>query len=310
VTTIEARSTPAGGTIRPGSVAAWRLATRPPTLTAAIAPVLVGTGAAIAASSFRVLPALAALFGALCLQIGANLANDVFDHERGADTAERMGPPRAAQSGLLTPLQLRAGMAASFGLATLAGVYLVYAAGWPVVIVGVASIVAAIIYTGGPWPTGYHALGDLFTFAFFGVVAVTGTYYVQAQELSGAAWFAALPMGCTVTAILVVNNLRDIPTDRATGKITLGVVMGERATRVWYVFLVAAAFVLALAMWPLGLASAWVAVALLALIPAWPLVRSVATGTKGRALNPTLKATARFDLAFAALFALGLALSR
>ena len=310
MTAAEAPASQPRAAIRPGSFGAWRLAARPPTLTAAVAPVLVGTGAAIAASSFRALPAIAALIGALCLQVGANLANDVFDHERGADTAERMGPPRAAQTGLLTPAQLRAGMAASFGLATLAGICLVLAAGWLVVAVGVASIIAAIVYTGGPWPTGYHALGDLFTFVFFGIVAVTGTYYVQAQELSGAAWFAALPMGCTVTAILVINNLRDIPTDRATGKTTLGVVMGERATRAWYVFLVAAAFVLALAMWPLGLASAWVLLALLALPMAWPLVRSVAGGTTGRALNPTLKATARFDLVFAVFFALGLALSR
>jgi len=310
MTAAEAPSPPARPAIRPGSLGAWRLATRPPTLTAAIAPVLAGTGAAIAADSFRVLPALAALFGAVCLQVGANLANDVFDHERGADTADRLGPPRAAQTGLLTPGQLRAGMAAMFALATVAGVYLVFAAGWPVVVVGVSSIVAAVIYTGGPWPTGYHALGDLFTFVFFGVVAVTGTYYVQANELSGAAWFAALPMGCTVTAILVINNLRDIPTDRATGKTTLGVLIGERATRGWYVFLLAAAFVLALAMWPLGLASVWVALALLALPVAWPLARTVTNGTTGRALNPTLKATARFDLVFAALFALGLALSR
>lgn len=310
MTPAEAPLKPMSPAAQPGSAAAWKLAARPATLSAAVAPVLVGSGAAISSGGFRLLPALAALAGALLLQVGANLANDVFDHERGADTAERMGPPRAAQNGLLTPQQLRIGMAAAFGLATLAGIYLVYAAGWPVVVAGVASIVAAVVYTGGPWPTGYHALGDLFTFVFFGVVAVTGSYFVQTREVSALALVAALPMGCTVTAILVVNNLRDIPTNRATGKKTLGVVMGERATRWWFVSLVWAAFVLAAILWPLGLGSAWVLLAGLSLPLAWMVVRPVVAGTSGRALNPVLKATARFDLVFGALFAIGLALSR
>jgi len=306
VTSVPAPGRPA---IRPGSVAAWKLATRPPTLTAAIAPVLVGSGAAIGDGSFRALPALAALAGAICLQIGANLANDLFDYERGADTADRMGPPRAAQMGLLTPSQLRTGMVMVFALATLAGLYLAFAAGWPVVIVGVASILAAVAYTGGPWPTGYHALGDLFTFVFFGVVAVTGTYYVQARELTAVAWFASLPAGCTVTAILVVNNLRDIPTDRATGKKTLGVVMGDRLTRWWYLALLFGAVVLAALAWPAGIASPWVLLVLLSLPLAIPLARTVRSGTAGRALNPTLKATARFHLVLCMLFGIGLALS-
>ncbi|MGE5596010.1 MAG: 1,4-dihydroxy-2-naphthoate octaprenyltransferase, partial [Hyphomicrobiales bacterium] len=189
---------------------AWKLAVRLPTLPAAMAPVAVGTGAALGDSEFRLLPAVAALVGALALQVGANFANDVFDFRRGADTAERLGPPRVTQLGLLTQREVFAGMWAAFGVAFLAGIYLVAVGGWPIVAVGLASIVAAIIYTGGPWPIGYHALGDLFTFVFFGLAAVAGTYYVQAGEVSGVAWLAALPMGCTVTMILVVNNLRDI----------------------------------------------------------------------------------------------------
>ena len=295
--------------IRPGSLDAWKLAIRPPTLTAAVAPVVVGTGLAIGKDVFAAGPALAALIGAICLQIGANLANDLFDFERGADTHARLGPPRAAQMGLLSARELRLGTAVVFGIAMLAGLYLVYEAGWPIVAVGLASIAGALIYTGGPWPAGYHALGDLMTFVFFGVLAVVGTYYVQAGELSGGALWASLPMGCTVTAILVVNNLRDIPTDRETGKVTLGVVMGDRATRWWYTLQMAAPFVLAAAAWPFGFAGPWVLVSLGASPVAFKLVRGVLDGASGRGLNPFLKATARFDLLFGVLFALGLALS-
>ncbi|MBI2764743.1 MAG: 1,4-dihydroxy-2-naphthoate polyprenyltransferase [Chloroflexi bacterium] len=288
--------------------AAWRLAVRVPTLPAAMAAVAVGTGAAIGRDAFELLPALAALFGALCLQIGANFANDVFDFRRGADTPNRLGPPRVTQLGMLSQREVFAGMWLAFGLAFAVGIYLVYVGGWPIVAVGLASILAAIVYTGGPWPIGYHALGDLFTFVFFGLAAVAGTYYVQAGATARLAWVAAVPMGCTVTAILVVNNLRDIPTDRLAGKTTLGVIMGERGTRAWYVFLLAAAYAAAIGSWAFG-ASPWV---LLVLASAWWArvpVRAVTTGARGPALNPILRATARFHLVFGLLFALGLALS-
>lgn len=301
--------TAAAPAIRPGSIDAWKLAARPATLTAAVAPVVVGTGLAIGRDEFAAGPAIAALAGALCLQVGANLANDLFDYQRGADTHERLGPPRAALMGLLSPTQLRIGTIVVFAVATLAGLYLAFAAGWPIVAVGVASIIGALIYTGGPWPAGYHALGDLMTFVYFGVLAVTGTYYVQAGDVPGAAIWASLPMGCTVTAILVINNLRDIPTDRTTGKKTLGVVMGDRATRWWYTAQMAAPFVLAVAAWPLGFAGPWTVLSLAATPMAFKLVRGVLDGTSGRGLNPFLKATARFDLVFALLFGLGLALS-
>ncbi len=298
----------AAAAVRPGSFDAWKLAIRPPTLTAAVAPVVVGTGLAIGKGAFAAGPAIAALVGAVCLQIGANLANDLFDFQRGADTHERLGPPRAAQMGLLGPRDLRLGTAVVFAIAMLAGIYLVYVAGWPIVAVGLASIAGALIYTGGPWPAGYHALGDLMTFVYFGVLAVAGAYYVQAGELPAAAIWASLPMGCTVTAILVVNNLRDIPTDRESGKMTLGVVMGDRATRWWYTLQMLAPFALAVAAWPLGFAGPWVLVSLAASPMAFKLVRGVLDGASGRGLNPFLKATARFDLLFGALFALGLAL--
>ncbi|MEP7215064.1 MAG: 1,4-dihydroxy-2-naphthoate polyprenyltransferase [Anaerolineaceae bacterium] len=292
----------------PGKRGAWKLAVRLPTLTAAVSPVLVGSGVAIHQHVFHLPAALAALLGAICLQIGANFANDVFDFKRGTDTADRLGPPRASQMGLLSTKEMLAGMWLAFALAAGAGVFLVWTAGWPLVAVGVASILAAIAYTGGPWPTGYHALGDLFTFVFFGPVAVAGTYFVQAGDISKLAWLASIPIGCTVTMILVVNNLRDIPTDRQTGKRTLGVVLGDRWTRRWFVLLAAVAGAIPLltaviegAPWgvlALPIAAWWF----------WPPMKAVLTGAEGRALNPVLKATARFNLVFGLAWAVTLAI--
>ncbi len=293
----------------PGKVAAWRAAARPPTLSAAVAPVLVGSGVAIADDVFDVGPAAGALFGAIFLQIGANFANDVFDFHKGADTSERLGPPRAVQQGLLTPREMLVGMWIAFAAAMVCGIYLVAIAGWSIVAVGLSSIVAAIIYTGGPWPIGYHALGDVFTFVFFGVVAVTGTYYVQADSLSGLAWGASVPLGCTVTAILVVNNLRDIDTDRAARKTTLAVVVGRVATRLWYAMLIVVAFTVAVGTWLLGSADPWVLLVFASVPVAIPTLRAMVLDVRGRPLNRFLGLTARFHLAFGFTFAVGLALS-
>ncbi|WP_322817489.1 1,4-dihydroxy-2-naphthoate polyprenyltransferase [Tepidiforma sp.] len=300
----------AAAAARPSRLQAWRLAARPATLTAAAAPVAVGTAVAIRDDAFALLPALAALFGAFCLQVGANFANDVFDHERGADTPDRLGPPRASQLGLLSPRELKLGMAAAFGLAMVAGVYLAWVGGWPVLAVGLASIAAAIVYTGGPWPIGYHALGDLFTFVFFGLVAVMGTYYVQAGAVTWGAFAAAVPVGATVTMILVVNNLRDIPTDRRTGKVTLGVVLGERGTRWWFALLLAVALAVPAGATVRGDVPLGAAAALAAGVLAWPLLREVMGETSGRALNPVLRATARFALWHALLWSAAIVASR
>lgn len=300
----------AAAAARPGRLQAWRLAARPATLTAAAAPVAVGTAVAIRDDAFALLPALAALFGAFCLQIGANFANDVFDHERGADTPDRLGPPRASQLGLLSPRELKLGMAVAFGLAMVAGFYLAWVGGWPVVAVGLASIAAAIVYTGGPWPIGYHALGDLFTFVFFGLVAVMGTYYVQAGTITWGAFAAAVPVGATVTMILVVNNLRDIPTDWRTGKVTLGVVLGERGTRWWFALLLAVALGVPAGATVRGGVPLGAAAALAAGVLAWPLLREVMGETSGRALNPVLRRTARFALWHALLWSAAIVASR
>ena len=208
----------------------WLLAARPATLPAAVVPVLVGTAAALHGGvQLQVGPFVAALVAALLIQIGTNFANDVFDFRKGADTAERLGPPRVTQSGMVPPEQVLIATFVTFGLAALVGVYLVLVGGWPILVVGVLSILAGLAYTGGPWPIGYHSLGDLFVFIFFGVVAVVGSAYLQTLSITPLAVWASFPVGLLVTAILVVNNLRDIDTDRQVGKKTLAVRLGRRA---------------------------------------------------------------------------------
>src|SRR5256886_7573433 len=187
----------------PGRARAWLMAARPATLPAAVAPVLVGTSVAVQARHFRALPFLAALVAAVLIQIGTNFANDLFDCHKGADTAERLGPVRVTESGLISPRAVAYATALTFGAAVLVGLYLVVVGGLPILLIGLASIAAAILYTGGPWPLGYHGLGDVFVFIFFGLIAVTGTYYVQAGAVGGVAVAAAVPAGLLVTAIPV-----------------------------------------------------------------------------------------------------------
>jgi 1,4-dihydroxy-2-naphthoate polyprenyltransferase len=280
------------------------MAIRPATLTAAAAPVLVGTAVAHAAGGFRAGPALAALTGAFLLQIGANLANDVFDYEKGADTADRLGPTRVVQSGLLSPAAVRAGMAVTFTLAVAVGIYLAWVAGPIIVVIGLLSIAAAIAYTGGPYPLAYNGLGDIAVLIFFGFVAVAGTAFVQAGHVPGLAWWAALPVGALTTAILVVNNIRDIETDAATGKRTLAVRLGRPGAVAEYALLLAVAYVVPPILVVTERLTAWALLPLVTLPVAVNLFRRVRDG-RGRALNPALGGTARLLFLFGALFALG-----
>jgi 1,4-dihydroxy-2-naphthoate octaprenyltransferase len=282
----------------------WLLAARPKTLPAAAAPVIVGTAVAVGESVFRLGPALAALLGALLIQIGTNFANDVFDFKKGADTTERLGPLRVTQAGLLSPGQVLTGMWLTFGLATLIGLYLVIIGGWPIVVIGLLSIASGIAYTGGPFPLGYNGLGDLFVFIFFGLVAVCGTYYVQAGAVSAAALWAALPIGLLATAILVVNNLRDIETDRAAGKKTLAVRLGRQGTQVEYFLLVGLAYLVPLLMGLSGVADFWVLLTWLS-IPLLKPLSQLILGQKGRPLNQALAGTARLELIYSFLFSIG-----
>ena len=287
----------------------WLQAARPKTLPAAAAPVLVGAGAAIAAHHFTPGPVLAALLGALLFQIGANLANDVFDHRRGADTAERLGPTRVTQAGLLAPEEVFGGMWLVFALSLPIGVYLAYVGGWPVIVVGVTAILAAIAYTGGPFPLGYNGLGDLFVFLYFGLAAVCGTCYVTAGHVTPAAWLAAVPIGFLATAILVVNNLRDIRTDKAAGKRTLAVRLGRAGTITEYRLLIALAYIAPVARFAVHVSSFWVLLSWLSLPLAAKLLKQIHT-LEGRPLNQVLAHTARLELVYGALMAIGLVLSR
>jgi 1,4-dihydroxy-2-naphthoate octaprenyltransferase len=285
---------------------AWWLAIRPATLTASAAPVLVGTGAAWADGAFAPGPALAALLGAFLLQIGANFANDVFDFERGADNADRLGPQRATHQGWVTAAQMKRAMWLAFAGAMAIGLYLTYVAGWPVLALGLLSIAAAYLYTGGPKPYGYLGLGDLAVFVFFGFGAVAGTYFVQAHAVSKLALYASVPIGALATAILVVNNLRDIETDARAGKNTLAVRLGDGATRTYYLLLLSIAFLVPPYLWWRGLAGPWAMLPWLSLPLALRLAGRM-RHERGLALNGCLVGTARLEVVFGLLFALGLA---
>ena len=285
----------------------WMLAARPKTLPAAASGVVAGTALTLRDGHFRLGPALAALLVALLLQIGSNLANDVYDYERGADAGERHGPTRVTQAQLLTPDQVKVGMWAVFGLSALLGLYLAFVAGWVVILIGLAAIFSAIAYTGGPFPLGYYGLGDLFVFIFFGVAAVAGTYFVQVGSVSAQAWWMSLPIGWLIVDILVVNNLRDINADRAAGKHTLAVRFGEAGARIQFVVLLVAAYfllpVLALMnILPWTSLLAWLSIPLGWRI--WQIVRKQA----GPPLNAALAGTGQTTLVYSLLFLVGMLL--
>lgn len=286
----------------------WLLAARPKTLPAAAATAITGSAAAFYAGKFQPGPALACLLGALLLQIGANLANDVFDYYRGADAQERLGPLRVTTAGLLRPEQVLTGMWLVFGLAGLLGLYLAFTAGWPVLLIGLACVLAAVAYTGGPFPFGYCGLGDLVVFIFFGPVAVCGTYFVQARQFSGLALVCSLPMGFLITAILVVNNLRDIATDRAAGKQTLAVRLGASGARWEYTLCLAAAYLAPLVFMATGGLPLWSGLYGLSL--PWAVVQLRAVWRdEGRPLNQALAGTGRLTLIYGVFFSLGLILA-
>jgi 1,4-dihydroxy-2-naphthoate polyprenyltransferase len=293
---------------RPGTLQIWWLAIRPKTLPAAAAPVVVGSAAAYLEGGFQWLPALAALAGALLLQIGANLANDVFDFHRGTDRGERLGPLRVTQAGLLKPGTVLAGMWIVFGLAALIGVYLAWIAGWAVIWIGLACILAAVAYTGGPIPFGYFGLGDLVVFIFFGPLATCGTYFVQAERVSPLAAWSSVPIGLLVTAILVVNNLRDIETDRLAGKRTLAVRVGAIWTRREYAACLAGAYLLLPIFILAGIAPVYVLLAWFS-APLAYRVLGVVFRQSGRPLNQALAGTGQLTLFFGLLYSLGLLLA-
>jgi len=293
--------------VAPGSIGAWMVAARPATLTAAFAPVAVGTACAWRVGGFRWDAALAALLGAFLIQIATNFANDLFDFEKGADTEERLGPTRAAQAGLLSVAQLRRGIIVSFALALGTGLYLTWIAGPAVVVIGLASMAAGLAYTGGPFPLAYNGLGDVFEMAFFGFVAVCGTAFVQAQYVPEIAWLASIPIGALATGILVVNNVRDFEGDRRAGKTTLVVRFGRPSGVREYAVLLLVSYAIPIVLYVLGWSSAWVCLPLLTLPWSVRLFQSV-MNDRGVALNQTLAGTAKLLSVFGVLFGIGIVL--
>ena len=286
----------------------WWIAIRPKTLTAAIAPVMVGTAVAFAEGKFDFFPALAALMVGLLIQIATNLHNDYADFERGADTSDRLGPMRVTQAGWLTPKAVRQAALIAFGLAGLSGVYLIWHAGWEVALLGLAAILAGLAYTAGPWPLAYIGLGDLFAWIFFGFVAVIGTTYVQVGRVPALAWMGGLALGAMITALLAVNNLRDIETDRFAGRRTIPVVFGREMGYREYAFCLLTAYLTPVLVFAMNNQNPWYLLPILTAPFALRLVGIVRI-TEGQELNRALGGTARLIFWFGVLMAGGIALA-
>lgn len=294
----------------PSGVRIWLMAARVRTLPAAIAPVLVGTALAGYGHVFHPLRFLAALVGAVFIQVGTNLSNDYSDARRGADAEDRLGPVRVTAGGLVPPRRVLVATYISFGVAVLAGVYLIAVAGWELLLVGAASILAGVLYTGGPRPYGYEGLGELFVFLFFGIVAVAGSYFVQVKHLTWEAFALAVPVGLLAASILMVNNIRDIDSDRRAAKRTLAVRLGRGRARSVFAAMVYVSYLLTPVTWLFGPLRAWVLLPWLTLPVAATIVRTVRNRTDGASLNQALAQTGLLQLAFCTVLSAGLLLSR
>lgn len=293
---------------QPSLARTWIMAARPQTLPAAIIPVLVGTAVAVAYGKFSAIPALAALIAASLIQIATNFANDYFDFKKGADTDDRLGPTRVTQAGLIAPEQVKRATALTFAAAALIGIYLITVGGWPILAIGIASILSGLAYTGGPYPLGYNGLGDIFVFIFFGIIATAGTFYVQALTWSAPALTASIPVGLLATAILVVNNYRDIDTDILAGKRTLATRIGRPATRAQYWIMLLAAYLVPILQFTLAGNNPWILLPLISLPLAIVRARSISHKT-GRELNQLLAQTGQLLMLFGILYAIGIALA-
>jgi 1,4-dihydroxy-2-naphthoate octaprenyltransferase len=295
---------------QPSGPRIWLMAARVRTLPAAIAPVLVGTALAGYLHVFHPLRFVAALVGAMFIQVGTNLSNDYSDARRGADSEDRLGPVRVTAGGLVPPGQVLLATYLTFGAACLAGAYLIVVAGWQLVLVGAASILAGVLYTGGPRPYGYEGLGEVFVFLFFGIVAVAGSFFVQVRHVDWEAFALAVPVGLIASGLLVVNNVRDIETDRRAGKRTLAVRLGRARTRGLFAVMVYLAYLLTPVTWVFGPLKPWLFLPWLTLPLGARIVRIVRNRTDGASLNGALAQTGMLQLAFCTLLAAGLLLSR
>jgi 1,4-dihydroxy-2-naphthoate octaprenyltransferase len=283
----------------------WIDASRPKTLWAAIAPVIIGTAMAYGDGKFHLISALISVFAAILIQIGTNYANDYFDFVQGADTKERIGPTRATGAGLIKPHIMRNAFIFSFSLAFFIGLYLIWRAGWPILLIGILSIISGILYTGGPYPLGYRGLGDIFVLIFFGPVAVGGTYYVQALEITTPVIIAGLSPGLISTALLTVNNLRDIHSDGKAGKKTLAVRFGAFFTRIEYIIAIVIACFVPVVLIVINPDHPYVLAAMSVFLFALPSIRAVLFDEISPELNKVLANTGKILLIYSIIFSLG-----
>lgn len=289
----------------PSGFRVWFLAIRPKTLWAAVAPVIIGTALAYDVGGVHWLSAAAALMGALFIQIGTNLSNDYFDFKKGADAQNRLGPVRVTQSGLIAPEKVKAAAHIAFKIAFIIGIYLVIRGGWPIVIIGLLSIVFGIMYTGGPFPLGYKGLGEIFVLIFFGPVAVGGTYYVQVLEIDWVVIACGLSPGLISVAILTVNNLRDIESDAKAGKRTLSVRFGKTYAQILYLASMLMASIMPLLIWLKTGFHVYSLLTLLIIVMAVPAIKKVFEYQNGVELNKVLEYTGQLLLLYSILFAVG-----
>ncbi|UCF65906.1 MAG: 1,4-dihydroxy-2-naphthoate polyprenyltransferase [bacterium] len=283
----------------------WLLASRPKTLWAAIAPVLIGTAMAYGANKEHLLSAILAAVAAVLIQIGTNFSNDYFDFVRGADQKGRLGPTRVTQAGLVTPSAMKLATVLVFGLAILAGIFLIYRGGWPILIIGILSILFGILYTAGPYPLGYNGLGDIFVLIFFGVVAVSGTYYVQVLEINTLVILAGLSPGLFSMAILTVNNLRDVQSDLKAGKLTLAVRFGENFARWEYLLSVLIACLIPILLFFLTESHLYALAASFVFVAAIPSIKTIFEQKPGIIFNQVLATTGKLLLIYSLLFSIG-----
>jgi len=285
----------------------WIIAARPKTLPAAVVPVIVGSAVAANSNKFVLLYASIALFCSLLIQIGTNLSNDYYDFIKGADNEKRKGPLRVMFNDLISVKEMKVGIALVFLTAFAAGLYLVYTGGFIVLVIGVASILAGMAYTAGPYPLAYNGLGDIFVFVFFGIVGTMGTYFVQAHEFTLLSFFCSIPVGSLITNILVVNNYRDIEEDREAHKLTLAVKLGRTFTRYQYIILLLVSFAIPLVLFLNYNFKLWIFLPYLTLPIAFKLIRML-HNSKGKELNKMLELTAQFLALYGILFSVGILL--
>ena len=292
---------------KPSKIESWLLASRPRTLLAAVVPVMVGSALAISQNKFTLILSLIALLCSILIQVGTNFTNDLYDYLKGTDKEDRIGPRRVLVSGLISTSEMKLGIITVFGLAFLLGLYLVYAAGIVILIIGVISILAGLAYTAGPYPLAYNGLGDVFVFAFFGIVGTTGTYYLHLHEFSLLSFLIAVPVGALITNILVVNNYRDIEEDREADKYTLAVKLGKKFTRFQFVNSIAISYLILFIIYFKYDFTYWIFLPLISLPIAVILIKTLQT-LEGEGLNKTLELSAKYAALFGLLFSLGLIL--